>query len=226
MNAYGWAADVRYRGFVVHHLNALGCGRPWLRVVDGIIGVTVGAQVRFYRDIDEIEAWLVKQAAEPGFGGALSRGKATLTKEQRMSVDSASSPWQWATSGVQKDFASAYAGFRGGLQAAWPSSETERTIGAAFMNHLATLQDSWSSPDFARRAAESYATYTGTVQRAFAPDSSRRQIQEAFQSYVADHKRAWQQMDAALVKPEDLLTIAQSMAWVAGVAAQINSPGS
>jgi hypothetical protein len=136
------------------------------------------------------------------------------------------STWQWATVGVQKDFASAYADFRLALAQAFPSPEAARRVNEAYVTYATALDESWRSSDLASRVSEIGATYRSAVQEALSGAETRANIHAAFRQYVAATQAAWAAADIAEIQPEDLVTIAQSMAWIASIAADIRRDAS
>ncbi|WP_043345671.1 hypothetical protein [Belnapia moabensis] len=131
------------------------------------------------------------------------------------------SAWLWATTGPQKDFASAYAEFRHALTLAFPDPEAARAVGEAYNAYAGALQEPWKSGDLARRVGELADAYATSVHEALSGAEARTRIEEAFGRYVAATRAAWAATDPAEVKPEHLTMIAQSMAWIAAIAAEI-----
>ena len=129
--------------------------------------------------------------------------------------------WQWATEGVQKDFAAAYADFRQALARAFPSPETVRAAADAYVAYTTALQEPWQSGDLVRRVNEFGKAYTSAVQEALSGAESQAHIDAAFKRYVSATQAAWAVTEVAAVQPADLFTIAQSMAWIASIAGEI-----
>lgn len=59
-----------YRGFIVHRVLS-GQPFPWLQVRGGVVKATDNYQLRYYRDTENIEGWLRRQAIGRGFGNLI-----------------------------------------------------------------------------------------------------------------------------------------------------------
>lgn len=131
------------------------------------------------------------------------------------------SAWLWATEGPQKEFASAYASFRQALEHSFPNPEAERAVGEAYAAYASAVQAPWQSGQHARRAAELEAAYAKSIRDALATGEARSRFDDAFQRYIVAARAAWTALDEAEIRPEDFLMIAQSIAWIASIAAEI-----
>jgi hypothetical protein len=123
----------------------------------------------------------------------------------------------WGSQTGWQRFNPAHEAFHADLQRAWPSPESTQAMTDAFAAYSAILQEPWVSPELQRRAADAYAVYIGRVHQAFANGRADHVI-AAYRRYVQHIQRVWAEMDPDALTPADLGTIAQGMAWVAGIA--------
>jgi hypothetical protein len=126
--------------------------------------------------------------------------------------------WEWARSGVQKDFAKAYGAFRAELRAVWPET-VEHQLAEAYGKYVVVLQSAAPTPEGGLNALRAYEEYASRLQRALDENDARRRILDAFEHYVVVVREAWAGLNPAVVKPHDMAAICESMAWVSGLAA-------
>lgn len=131
------------------------------------------------------------------------------------------SQWIWSTDAVEGAFAAAYAKFRAALQNAWPSPEAETLVSQAFEAYVVALQHAGESPERAEQAASAYRQFQQRLHDTFAATATRDALRDAYRTYVTDLQRAWAGLNPSAMTAESLGTVAQSIGWVAAVAAQL-----
>jgi len=62
-----------YRGFVVSNSDALAGTRAEIRVCQGVLTIKENGSYGYYKDLNEIEKWLLQQARGRGYGDILIR---------------------------------------------------------------------------------------------------------------------------------------------------------
>jgi hypothetical protein len=138
-----------------------------------------------------------------------------------MFEDVTTSQWMWSSEGPQSEFAAAYAKFRSALQRAWPSADVERAVADAYTAYASAAQSAFEPAERSARAAYAYDEFNKRLRDSFATDATRAALRSAYRDYVADVQRAWTHVDASGLGADALATIAQSIAWVAGVAGHL-----
>jgi hypothetical protein len=133
--------------------------------------------------------------------------------------------WLWATDGVQSGFASAYAEFRRDLLQAVPGPEAVAELSSVHEVYLEELRRRAQSPTPDRPSEHPGAAYADALRRIFGNEAAQRNVSAAFDRYILSLKTAWNQVDPAAVRPADLAVIAQSIAWIASVSADLREVG-
>jgi hypothetical protein len=96
-------------------------------------------------------------------------------------------------------------------------------VSEAYTAYFTALQEPWQSGDLAQRVSALGTTYSQALRHALSGTETRAHLDVAFNRYIAATKAAWAAIDVTEVHPQDLVAIAQSMAWVASIAAEIRS---
>jgi hypothetical protein len=136
------------------------------------------------------------------------------------------SPWQWTQEGPQRDFAKAFAGFREALDSAWVTPERGERVAAAFEHCASVVQEPLAIGDTAQRAAAARAAYLAALHEAVGTGAAREAVGAALRRYATELASAFAGSRGEALTAGDLIAIANSMTWVANLAADVENSGS